>query len=107
MLTKRIGPQRTIPLMALTWSVVCTLAGIVKNYPGLLAVRWFLGLGEGGIFPGMIFFLSAWYPRKKLAFRISTVYNASQFAGAFGGIFSYALAQLDGVGGLRGWRWIM
>ncbi|EIM24103.1 MFS general substrate transporter [Wallemia mellicola CBS 633.66] len=107
MLTKRIGPQRTIPLMALTWSVVCTLTGIVKNYPGLLAVRWFLGLGEGGIFPGMIFFLSAWYPRKKLAFRISTVYNASQFAGAFGGIFSYALAQLDGVGGLRGWRWII
>ncbi|TIA88206.1 hypothetical protein E3P99_02748 [Wallemia hederae] len=105
--TKRFGPQWTIPAMALTWSVVCTLTGIVQNYSGLLAVRWFLGLGEGGIFPGMIFFLSAWYPRDKLAFRISTVYAASQFAAAFGGIFSYALARMDGVGGLSGWRWII
>lgn len=123
MATKRVGPRWTIPIMAMSWSITCTLTGIVQNYAGLLAVRWFLGLGEGGacsnsrgsnlnskhagIFPGMIFFLSAWYPRHKLAFRISTVYAASQFAAAFGGIFSYALAQMDGVGGLSGWRWIM
>ncbi|TIB19087.1 hypothetical protein E3P92_00284 [Wallemia ichthyophaga] len=82
MLTKKIGPQLTIPFMAVSWAIVCTLTGIVQNYSGLIAVRWFLGLAEG------------------------VVYLGSQMAAAFGGIFSYVLALMRGVGGLEGWRWI-
>ncbi|TIB93662.1 hypothetical protein E3Q19_00860 [Wallemia mellicola] len=106
MLTKKIGPQWTIPLMAVSWSIVCTLTGIIQNYAGLIAVRWFLGLTEGGLFPGMLIILIAWYPRKNQAIRITIIYLGSQLAGAFGGIFSYVLALMRGVGGLEGWRWI-
>ncbi|TIA93372.1 hypothetical protein E3P99_00216 [Wallemia hederae] len=106
MLTKKIGPQISVPLMAVGWAVVCTLTGIVQNYSGLLAVRWFLGLTEGGLFPAMILILTAWYPRHQQGKRITIVYLGSQVAGAFGGIFSYVLALMRGVGGLNGWRWI-
>ncbi|EIM21215.1 MFS general substrate transporter, partial [Wallemia mellicola CBS 633.66] len=106
MLTKKIGPQWTIPLMAVSWSIVCTLTGIIQNYAGLIAVRWFLGLTEGGMFHGMLIILIAWYPRKNQAIRITIIYLGSQLAGAFGGIFSYVLALMRGVGGLEGWRWI-
>ncbi|TIA84049.1 hypothetical protein E3P98_00426 [Wallemia ichthyophaga] len=106
MLTKKIGPQLTIPFMAVSWAIVCTLTGIVQNYSGLIAVRWFLGLAEGGLFPGMLIILTAWFPPPQQGKRITIVYLGSQMAAAFGGIFSYVLALMRGVGGLEGWRWI-
>lgn len=51
---KRVKPNRWLPLLVATWGVVTTLSGIVHNFSGLLAIRFFLGLCEGGILPGMV-----------------------------------------------------
>ena len=52
---KKTKPSFWISTLIITWGVICTLMGIVHNYEGLLAARAFLGLAEGGLFPGVAF----------------------------------------------------
>jgi MFS family permease len=65
----------------------------------LIAVR-------AGFFPAAIYLCSYWYMPKDLATRISYFYCASALSGAFSGLLAAAIAQMDGVGGYEGWRWI-
>lgn len=52
LIIKKIGPRRYIPFLCFSWGIVTTLQSQVHNYSGLLACRFFLGLMEGGLFPG-------------------------------------------------------
>lgn len=65
-----------------------------------------MGVFEAGLFPGAIALLSKWYTKYELATRLSFFYVGSALAGAFSGLLAYALAKMDGVAGLEGWRWI-
>jgi MFS family permease len=83
-----------------------TLHGVVQNFGGLLAVRVLLGLFESGFYPGAIYLCSSWYMPTDLASRIAWFYCSSSMSGAFSGLLAAAIAQMDGVGGYEGWRWI-
>lgn len=83
-----------------------TLMGTVHNYSGLMAVRWFLGLTEAGLFPGIGYFLSCWYRREEFGVRMAIFFSAAALAGSFGGLLAAAIAKMDGVGGKAGWAWI-
>lgn len=76
------------------------------NKAGFYAVRFFLGFVEGGLFPGVVFYLSMWYIRRERQFRIAMFFSAAALAGAFGGILAYGIAFMDGIAGLGGWAWI-
>lgn len=52
------------------WAICCTLMGIVHNYAGLLAARAALGLAEGGLFPGVTYYITMWYRRHECGFRM-------------------------------------
>lgn len=80
--------------------------GLVKNYSGLMAVRWFLGLSEAGLFPGVGYFLSCWYKRSEFGVRMAIFFSAAALAGSFGGLLAAAIAKMDGIGGKPGWAWI-
>lgn len=69
-------------------------------------VRWFLGLTEAGLFPGVGYFLSCWYKRTEFGVRMAIFFSAAALAGSFGGLLAAAIAQMDGVGGRPGWSWI-
>jgi len=56
--------------------------------------------------PGAFLFMTKWYAKFELATRFSIFYVGSALSGAFSGLLAYAFAQMDGVGGLAGWRWI-
>ncbi len=56
----------------------------------------FLGLAEGGIFPGATYYVSLWYPRQMQAKRVSLFTSAASIAGAFSGILAYGIEKLDG-----------
>lgn len=88
------------------WGVVATLAGVTQNYAGLIACRLFLGAFEAGLFPGMTIYLTFFYTKRELALRVGYLFVSSALAGACGGLLAYAIGQMDGVSGLRGWRWI-
>jgi MFS family permease len=51
------------------WGIVMTAMGFVDSWSGLMAARWFLGLAEAGLFPGINYYLSCWYKRSELGFR--------------------------------------
>ncbi|KAL1588749.1 hypothetical protein WHR41_02378 [Cladosporium halotolerans] len=109
---KRVGPRVWLPLVTLVWGVVATCQGAVvdggaaSGRAGFLAVRFFLGLTEGGLFPGVVFYLSMWYKRSERQYRIALFFSAASMAGAFGGILAWGIGHMRGIGGLSGWRWI-
>lgn len=61
---------------------------------------------KAGFFPGAVFLVSSWYPRYELQQRLAIFYTASAFSGALSGLLAFAIARMDGVRGLEGWRWI-
>ncbi|KAF7324460.1 MFS domain-containing protein [Mycena sanguinolenta] len=96
LLLKIVGPNLMLPTMLTLWGVVCTCQGVVKTYHGLLACRFFLGLLEGGVFPGLVLYLSFFYPRQRLQTRVSTFFSSASISGAFGGIMAYGIINLNG-----------
>ena len=90
----------------LSWGIVATLMGICTNFTGFLLARFFLGVTESGLFPGVVFYLSMWYKRTETTFRIALFFSAASLAGAFGGVLAWGIAHMRGVGDLAGWQWI-
>ncbi|KAH7124944.1 major facilitator superfamily domain-containing protein [Dactylonectria estremocensis] len=83
-----------------------TLTGLCHNYPGLLTARWFLGVAEAGLYPGVNYYLGCWYKGSEIGARAAIFFSAAALAGSFGGLLAAAIAQMDGVGGKSGWAWI-
>ncbi|KAK4118765.1 MFS general substrate transporter [Parathielavia appendiculata] len=107
MLLKKLGkPSIYIGILVTSWGVIMTLHGVVQNFGGLLAVRLLLGVFEAGFYPGAVYLCTFWYMPKDLAQRIAWFYCTSALSGAFSGLLAAAIAQMDGVGGYEGWRWI-
>ncbi|OQV05003.1 hypothetical protein CLAIMM_09807 [Cladophialophora immunda] len=103
---KILKPIVWLPIIVITWGTVMTLMGIVQNYAGLLAARFFLGLAEAGTFPAATYILTSWYCRYELQTRLAVFYTAASFAGAFSGLLAFAIEKMEGIAGLEGWRWI-
>lgn len=88
------------------YGFITIMQGVVKNYSGLLAVRFFLGLLETGVFPGCVYLIGMWYPRHEAQKRYSVFFSSATIAGAFGGLLAAAIAKMEGVAGYAGWRWV-
>jgi MFS family permease len=84
-----------------------TLMGLVDNYAGLLAARFFLGLTEAGLYPGANYYLSCWYKRSELGMRTAIFFAMAALAGSFGGLLAAAISLMDGIGNTPGWAWIV
>lgn len=102
---KYFGANYYLPGLLIAWGIVGMCTGFVKDYGGLLACRFFLGLCEGGLLGGMILYLSMFYRRHELIFRIGMFYCAAPLSGAFGGLLATGLAQIHHAGYNR-WPWI-
>lgn len=103
---KRFRPSIWIPSIMVAWGLVCTLMGIVHNFEGLLATRMALGLAEGGLFPGITYYITMWYRRHECGLRMSIFFSAATAAGAFGGLLARGIMEMDGTAGRAGWAWI-
>lgn len=71
-----------------------------------MAARAALGIAEGGLFPGVTFYITMWYRRHECGFRMAIFFSAATAAGAFGGLLARGITEMDGLGGLDGWAWI-
>ncbi|KKZ65100.1 hypothetical protein EMCG_01340 [[Emmonsia] crescens] len=105
-LLKRWRPSVFIPTIMVLWGICMTCMGLVHNFAGLMAARWFLGVAEAGLFPGVGYFLSCWYRRCEFGIRMAIFFSAAAVAGSFGGLLAAAIAKMGGVGGKPGWAWI-
>lgn len=86
---KRTSPRAWLPTLTLAWAVVATLLGVTQNFAGFMIARFFLGVTESGLFPGVVFYLSMWYKRKEQHYRVALFFSAASLAGAFGGILAW------------------
>ncbi|KAL8648712.1 MAG: hypothetical protein Q9226_005887 [Calogaya cf. arnoldii] len=105
-LLKRLRPSIFLPAIMLLWGICMTTMGLVHNFQGLMAARFWLGLAEAGLFPGINYYLSCWYKRNEFGIRAAIFFSAAAVSGSFGGLLAAAIAQMDGVGGKDGWAWI-
>ncbi|KAI7412098.1 MFS general substrate transporter [Hortaea werneckii] len=99
-------PSIHMGILATGWGVMMTLHGVVSNNAGILVLRSLLGDFEAEFFPGAVYLTSFWYMPRDLAARISWSYCFSALSGAFSVLLAAGIAQMDGVGGYEGWRWI-
>ncbi|KAG8711728.1 hypothetical protein FRC09_020444 [Ceratobasidium sp. 395] len=103
---KRTRPSFWFAFLMVTWGTITTLMGLVKSYHGLLIARVFLGIAEGGLFPGIAFYITLWYRREETGARMAIYFAAATAAGAFGGLLARGITEMAGLGGLKGWAWI-
>ncbi|CUS10395.1 unnamed protein product, partial [Tuber aestivum] len=104
---KKFTPRRYIAAIAVAWGLIATLTGLVNSYRSLIACRLLLGAVEAGLFPGLTVYLTFFYTRKELALRIGYLFVSAALAGACGGLLAYAIGFMEGIGGMKGWRWIL
>ncbi|RYP92155.1 hypothetical protein DL770_001736 [Monosporascus sp. CRB-9-2] len=105
-LTREIGPRWFLSSITLAWGVVMIGNGFVNSWQSLAGLRVLIGVFEAGYFPGAVYLLSTWYTRFDMQKRYMVFYGVGCVASALGGILAYGLSQMDGLAGLRGWRWI-
>ncbi|KZF26760.1 retrograde regulation protein 2 [Xylona heveae TC161] len=105
-LLKRLRPRVFLPIIMILWGICMTTMGLTHNFSGLAAARFFLGLAEAGLFPGVNYYLSCWYKRCEFGIRSAIFFSAAAVAGSFGGLLAAAIIQMDGIGGKPGWAWI-
>ncbi|CAK7202227.1 hypothetical protein SEUCBS139899_004949 [Sporothrix eucalyptigena] len=108
MIMNRIGrPSIYLPSCMIAWGLISTLTGVVNNYSGAVACRFFIGLIEAAFSPGSFFLLSAWYTKKELSLRVAIFYCGNLISNAFGSLMAAGiLARMEGVLGHRAWRWL-
>ncbi|KAG0235238.1 major facilitator superfamily domain-containing protein [Mortierella sp. GBAus27b] len=103
---KLVGPRRWITFIMIAWGGIMMAMAAAKNAAGLLSARFFLGVAECGLFPGVVYLFSLWYTKNEQALRNGIFFSSATMAGAFGGILAYGIEHMDGVAGLEGWQWI-
>ncbi|EFW21374.1 hypothetical protein D8B26_001582 [Coccidioides posadasii str. Silveira] len=103
---RKVGAAIWLSFIAMSWGIVIMCAGFVKTWGPLIAIRLLLGLFEAGFFPGCMYLISCWYRRYQIQQRIAWFYSINVIANGFGSLLAYGIIQMEGLGGLRGWRWI-
>ncbi|KAI5362925.1 putative major facilitator superfamily, MFS transporter superfamily [Septoria linicola] len=103
---RKIGPGIWLPALATLFGVVSMACGFTYEWTQLLGCRVVLGALEAGFYPGCVYLLSCWYVRYEIQKRFSIFYMLATLASGLANILGYGLSQMDGVGGLHGWRWI-
>jgi ACS family tartrate transporter-like MFS transporter len=90
----------------ISWGLVAAAMAVVVGEKSFYALRFLLGVAEAGFFPGIILYLTYWFPRDDRARMVSIFMAAVPVATVIGGPVSGALLGLHGLGGIAGWRWL-
>jgi len=107
LLLMRIGARRTLARITIGWGFTSVCMMFVKTSAVFYGLRFLLGVFEAGFYPGVIFYLTCWYPAPRRARAFGLFMSASAFAGVIGGPLAGAiLTHLNGVHGLAGWQWL-
>ena len=107
MIIKKMQPARYLAGLMLAWGITATFSAFVSNFASLVACRLLLGLFEAGFFPGVVLYLSMFYPRKRLALRVAYFFATAALSGVAGGLVAYGISFMDNASGWRAWRWII
>jgi ACS family tartrate transporter-like MFS transporter len=102
----RLGARVWIARIMITWGAISAAMMFVRGETSFYVLRFLLGAAEAGFFPGIIFYLTAWFPPLERARATAYFMTATALSGLIGGPVSGALLALDGAFGLAGWQWM-
>lgn len=102
----RVGARRWIARILFTWGLCACAMAWVQGPKSFLTMRFILGVAEAGFFPGVILYLTYWFPARYRARIISRFMLSIPISLAVGAPVSTWLLQLDGLLGLHGWQWL-
>jgi len=107
MLLQKIGAKKTIMRITICWGVICMLQTTVTTPTQFYVLRFLLGAFEAGFYPGVILYLTYWYPTQRRARAFGTFMSASAIAGVLGGpLAGWIMTSMGGVHGMHGWQWL-
>ena len=102
----KVGARRWIARIMITWGIVSTGMAFVHSANQLYVMRFLLGMAEAGFAPGIIYYISCWFPRSNRARAMSFFYMGSVAASIIGLPVSGALLNMHGIADIAGWRWL-
>jgi len=103
---ERVGARRAVFCIMLVWGFLSASTALVTSPAGFYAVRFLLGVAEAGFFPGMLFYLTLWFPHAHRARFTALFVTGIPLASIIGGPLSGLILGMDGLGGLHGWQWL-
>jgi ACS family tartrate transporter-like MFS transporter len=106
MLLARFGARRWMARIMLTWGILASAMMFVRTPMEFYVMRFLLGLAEAGFFPGVIYYLTLWFPLAHRGRAISRFYVAWPISSLIMGAVAGTLLGLNGTLGLAGWQWL-
>src|SRR5438132_5757317 len=105
LIVEKWGARRWFARILISWGVCAGLVGLVKTPTQFYTARFFLGLAEAGLVPGVIVYLNQWFPSLYRARAMARFFLASTIAPAIGGPISGWILKFNWLG-MPGWRWV-
>ncbi|CAN7757710.1 MFS transporter [Ensifer adhaerens] len=102
----KVGARIWIARVMITWGLVSGAMALVQGTTSFYTLRFLLGVAEAGFFPGIILYLSYWFPARRRAAVTAMFMAAAPLATAIGSPISGALLEMHGIWGLAGWQWM-
>ena len=106
MLLTRFGARKWLARIMVTWGIIAAAMMFVRTPWQFYTLRFLLGVAEAGFFPGVVYYLSHWFPRKVRGRAISRFYFFGPLSSTIMGAASPPLLGLHGIAGLSGWQWL-
>ncbi|KAJ7885110.1 allantoate permease [Mycena olivaceomarginata] len=106
LVSKRVGPDRWIPTQVVLWSIVSMCQFWLTGRTSFLLCRALLGFLQGGFIPDLILYLSYFYTKHELPFRLTLFWISSNVCSIISNFIAFGVLHMRGVLGRAGWRWL-
>lgn len=101
-----VGPRVWFAMITFAFGLLTLCTAFIQTWRQMIALRVLLGIAMSGIYPGLTYLISAWYPRREQQLRFAYLQSGEVIVLATGNIVNFGLNHLDGRAGLAGWRWM-
>ncbi|KAI8650096.1 hypothetical protein LRP88_14821 [Fusarium phalaenopsidis] len=106
LVSKKVGPEKWIPTLMLSWSMVAICQFWLSGRSSFLACRALMGLLQGGFIPDLVLYLSYFFKATELPIRMAILWTATRLSSVVAPLLAYGVLRLRGVHGYSGWRWL-
>jgi MFS family permease len=106
LLLERFGARRWLAAIMIVWGLISASMMFIEGAASFYVMRFLLGVAEAGFFPGIVLYLTWWFPEADRARTLALFMTAISASYVIGGPLSGGLLELDGLAGLDGWQWL-
>jgi ACS family tartrate transporter-like MFS transporter len=106
LIMERVGARRWMARIMITWGLISGATALITDQTGFVVVRFLLGAAEAGFVPGMLLYITYWFPPRYRARAVALFFISAPLSYAIAGLLSVPILRMDGILGLAGWQWM-